>query len=283
MISYSKEKRAKTDYCNICGKFSELTWDHVPPQSCFNEYNTKFNGLFDGLPEEDKFKGLQQNGIRYRSICSNCNNNLLGSNYDPELNIFTKSVKELMVSSIKLPSKILVSVKVNKLARAVCGHLLAAKNFYDSEILIDKKLRKYFLNPELQPPQGMSLLIRIYPYSTIIVMRDAFIAKLGNSSIKFPSGVISIISAYPIAYILSGKGGNCGLLDLFTYCTSDIEQSVEIPIDFYSCFYPNTHEFRNLAWPCNISDEPDGAGMLLGYGHTLDQSIIGIRDLKLPK
>lgn len=29
--SYAREKRKIQDRCNICGRTSDLTWDHVPP------------------------------------------------------------------------------------------------------------------------------------------------------------------------------------------------------------------------------------------------------------
>ena len=34
-------------------------------------------------------------------------------------------------------------IKVNRVARSVVGHMLAAKNFFDAECAIDEKLRSY--------------------------------------------------------------------------------------------------------------------------------------------
>ena len=42
-MHYDKVKRDKTDFCNICGKYENLTWDHVPPKCCNNMYPIRGN------------------------------------------------------------------------------------------------------------------------------------------------------------------------------------------------------------------------------------------------
>lgn len=97
-MKYSREKRDVKDYCNICGKYGRLTWDHVPPKACDNYDLVKYGTFFD-IQDEDPFYSISQNGIKYRSICSNCNNKLLGSNYDIELINFTNTVASLLDST----------------------------------------------------------------------------------------------------------------------------------------------------------------------------------------
>lgn len=103
-MKYQKIKRNQVDKCNICGKESHLTWDHVPPKSCYNNGPIKYNPFFKGIPNE-KYEGEFQSGIRFRSLCENCNNNLLGAKYDPELNKFTLKISELIQSPVILPEK----------------------------------------------------------------------------------------------------------------------------------------------------------------------------------
>ena len=67
---------AEKGYCRICGKYGDLTDDHVPPKSCGNKGRTVFS--------IGQNKLIIQNGFHCRTICSNCNNELLGCNLDKE-------------------------------------------------------------------------------------------------------------------------------------------------------------------------------------------------------
>lgn len=268
---YRKEKRKEYDFCNICGKQRQLTWDHVPPKCCNNHYAIKTNSWMDGIPRETSYGKNYQNGIKYRSLCEECNNKLLGANYDKTLEEFTNQVARIMLSSIILPPVIKISVQVNKLCRAICGHILAAKNFYDNECLTENKLRKYVLCEEELPPYNMSLLYWTYPYSTIAIMRDICVYPNYNKY-EFPKGVISIMNAFPVAYIISTDKEKCGLFDLFSICSKDINEIIEVSVDCSSCYFPETKHLRPFAWPCNISDDEDGAVFMLGVDKCMDDS-----------
>lgn len=105
-------------------------------------------------------------------------------------------------------------VKINRLCRAICGHLLAAKTFYDDLCLIDANLREYVINMGSLPPEDMSLMYWIYPYPTIILMRDINVGSF-NGRYSLPDGTISIMSSFSMAYIVSTtKDEKCGLFDL---------------------------------------------------------------------
>lgn len=272
-MHYKKEKRKEYDFCNICGKQKRLTWDHVPPKCCNNHYAIKTNSWIEGVPKESKYMKKYQNGIKYRSLCEECNNKLLGANYDKALEEFTEELTKIIQSSIILPPVVNISIKVNRLCRAICGHLLAAKNFYDDECLIDKKLREYIIDEKKLPPQEMSLLCWIYPYFTIAIMRDINVYP-NNEKFLFPKGTISLMNSFPAAYVLSTDKEKCGLFDLFNVCSSDIDEIIRIPVDCRSCYYPNTKNIRSFAWPCNISGDEDGIAYMLGFDKCMDDSKI---------
>lgn len=278
-MTYEKKKRNKIDRCNICGVVTNLTWDHVPPKLCYNSTNTKINYFFNGLPKADKYAWQYQNGVRFRSICEKCNNGLLGGVYDVELNKFIHEIKEIITSDITLPSIIeLKNVNINKIVRAVCGHILAAKNYFDDSSLIDKSLRKFVINQDTTPPDNLHLLYWVYPYRTMLILRD-IVVKSNCTNIKFPNGVISVISAFPISYILTTETEKCGLGDLFSYCSRNIENTVNFPLNLLSCMYSGTRIFRNYLWPCNITDDFDGASILLGSN--TNQNIIATRKIDI--
>jgi len=167
-MNYKKIKRGQIDICNICGVKTKLTWDHVPPKCCNNRYSIKVNSWVNGLPLENSFEKQYQNGIRFRTLCEKCNNDLLGAKYDNELAEFTNQVTSIVTSSVISPAVINVPVKVNRLARAICGHLLAAKEYYEETCLIDKRLREYVINDKMKPLSFMRRAVLLYAELTLL-------------------------------------------------------------------------------------------------------------------
>ncbi len=260
--NYSKNKRKKIGICNICGEKRELTWDHVPPKFCFNTEKVKYNKILD-INNQEKLEE-SQNGIKFRSICNDCNNHLLGSRYDKEYKKLVDFLYNLYTSKTELNRYIdIEGLQVNKIARAIVGHFLAAKtSFSNNEI--EKKLRDYFLDETKLPPQEMSLLYYVYIYNTIMIMRDFVPQKIGTDQYKVPSGFISCINSFPLAFILGDKlDDKCGLYDLFDYCTNNIDEVITIRIDLLSYLYADTKTPRNPYWPCNVNDSKTGTDMIL--------------------
>ena len=64
--------------CHICGKYGELTFEHIPPKQAFNWQRAKiYNGneaLKRSKGEQAKYCNLQQGMGKY-SLCQSCNNN----------------------------------------------------------------------------------------------------------------------------------------------------------------------------------------------------------------
>lgn len=277
---YEKQKRDKIDKCNICGSLSILTWDHVPPKFCFNTEKVRYNRIFNKDNKEAKLL-TSQNGIKYRSICDNCNNNLLGSKYDKEYKKIVDLLYNLYINKGSIAQYIDVqNVKVNKLARAIVGHFLAAKNSY-SNTKIDQQLREYFLDDKKLPPKSMSLLYYVYIYNTIMIIRDIIPQNFGKQKMPVPSGIMSCINSFPLAFILVDNPENkCNLFDLFDYCTTDIEEEVTIRINLLSYLYDDLKTPRDLFWPCNVNDSPTGTSMLVITNDSKDSVFSTIRDLK---
>ncbi len=128
-ISFIKQTRAKTDRCNICGRVRELTWDHVPPKSTLLKPNVYASTVFYHMPTADSYMIRYQSGIKYRSICQECNGERIGRN-DIELAKFVKDVAEYL-STKGSEDTFTVSTKINRLLRAICGHFLAMKMSFD--------------------------------------------------------------------------------------------------------------------------------------------------------
>lgn len=159
--NYAREKRKLKDRCNICGQVSDLTWDHVPPKFCFNNEKVKYNSLLE-INEKSPQSKISQNGIKYRSICSRCNNDLLGSDYDKEYKKLVDILYKLYITPGEIGQYVEIEgINANKIARAIIGHFLAARNEYIDGKL-ENELREYFLNPNLKPPKEFKLFYYVY-------------------------------------------------------------------------------------------------------------------------
>ena len=81
----------KIGKCSICGEYTELTFEHVPPKSAGNNQTANFYKIIDINKSVMQYKTLpwnlkkvkykqQQRGAGYYSLCKQCNN-LTGSKY----------------------------------------------------------------------------------------------------------------------------------------------------------------------------------------------------------
>lgn len=276
-MHYDKKKRNEIDRCNICGKRTKLSWDHVPPKCCNNNSKIKVNTFFEGPPNDgakDYIKNFQ-NGVKYRSICNECNNSLLGGNYDKELERFTQTIDRNLTTNIILPRDINIKINVNMLCRAICGHLLAAKNFFDNSIN-ENILREYVLNDSLYPPENFKLLYWIYPYSAIFIMRDFWIESDVNH--PRPDGMISLMYSFPIGYLLVYKNKNdCGLDNLFKYCSNKIKEEVYIKINKTSYYFVNSNKIKDFFWPCDINRDDGSIAYIICNDRIMRDSFVGNR------
>ena len=262
---YESNKRDKNDKCNICGKQADLTWDHIPPKFNRNNGRTSYSIPFSltGVGNKTRDYYISQNGIKFRSICSFCNNTLLGSIYDITYKEYIDAIESIIFSGNILPRYLTIKVEINRLCRAIVGHLLAAKNFYD-DCEIDKELRKYFLDQTMLPPQNYRLQQLFYPFADIFLIRDAALVCDEGKRNLFPDGAVSCLSSPPLSLILSQGEAITGLLDLFSLCTINIGDICMINFDVLSCFYNNTFIPRSPNWPCVIDMEYGVYGIIGG-------------------
>lgn len=230
-------KRGKVGICNICKQSASLSWDHVPPKGGLKitkvtsvEQITILQHL-TGNPEEQKYC-ISQNGVKYRTLCKQCNERL-GHNYDPVLNNFAIGVGEILQSTLKVPPVIHYRTQPVILIRSILGHLLAAKAFIDNQI-IDDKIRDFLLDEKAALPEDIKIFYWLYPYREIVVIRDVVMPRIrGNfSEVEVGFGFFTgILKYFPVAYLVCNLEQYDGLNELTAYRDLKLQETAEIPID----------------------------------------------------
>lgn len=247
-INYVKDKREKIGKCNICGESKKLSWDHVPPKGAIFyddvELRSVFNKYVDDCP-----KIFSQNGTKFRSICSDCNNNL-GSKFDIEFNDFIQSLAIKVFDEFPRANSVTVNNSPNKIVRALFGHLLAAKSEYQ-ETNIDKLMRKYISNEEEVDP-GINIYCWFYPYNRIEIMRDYAKATLGNSELN---DFFSLLKMYPVSFYITENETYPDFMNLRDLCIKSNNSNINIVLDI------DIDKLKHHDWPILLDDN----SILLGH------------------
>lgn len=223
--------------CNLCGTSARLTEDHIPPKGVPLVGQAFLERLTDTLGvERGSSKGrIFQRGVKYRSICAKCNNELLGQAYDPVLISFYKDVHSSLSDRIYV--SIDVMVQQNRLFRSVVGHLLAHGVGQHRTGPFQSQLNDYFLDASAVFPPNLRLYCWVYPYKAQVVARG--LASIFDFRFKSESLIFSILKFFPVAWM-------CSTADLPEYVSDQV-----IRVDHISTANLNDHATITLN-PSNI-------------------------------
>lgn len=160
----------KEGYCNICNTFGPLTRDHIPPKGSVVIKPIIISHLSTFVGHDNSKTKISRNGLKIRSICEKCNSELLGGIYDPEFISFTNQVATTLRLTqnhqIFLPKLIPVTIKTQKVARSIIGHLLAGHP-PSTKPIIDAPMyglyRKYFLDKCMDFPDSLEIYFWLFP------------------------------------------------------------------------------------------------------------------------
>jgi len=224
---------SREGFCNICGEFRKLSKDHVPPKGCGNVGRTEVFELIDALGAELPLRPRtkQQNGAHHRTLCENCNN-LLGSNYDPELIRFSASVRTIARSPLVLPRILDIPCIPGRLARSVVGHVLAAgprETSGPTTGTMQAGLSAYVLDESAQFPEQLDVYYWLYPYTTQVAISAAgLMVGMGRAFV-----VIGVLKFFPVGFLLAWerpRGMRFNLAALRPYHRQDGMSEVLLPL-----------------------------------------------------
>ena len=234
--------------CNICGCYAQLSEDHVPPKCCSNKGNVKFYALFDRNFQPTKKPKQAQNGIKFKTICSACNNERLGKELDPFLGEMQNEIVDMCSNFTSLSDGGILNVCINKVTRCVIGHMLAAFPHYINTTF-ENSLRGYFFNKTKKSITGQHLYLWINFEKRVAIARNVGIALDAD----FNGAMISLLKFPGAAFMLCDKQIDDHMIDLFDYTTDNWDDYVNIPINMDSII-SNRGEVKTTEWPLIEND-----------------------------
>lgn len=236
-----KIKREQIDKCNICLQTKELSWDHVPPKAGIKLSSVEISNIHDiltGHPEPQK--DFSQNGVKYRTICRDCNSKL-GRDYDNTLNSLNSTIRLYLKSNLQLLPFTYVRTKPVRLIKAILGHILSAKKAVDNSVF-DEKIRNYLFDDIAVLPDDIHILYWIYPFDCTIIQRDFYMpAVRGDIS---SSILCHVLKYFPLAFLISDKEDYHGLPSLTKYKSLSVDNEIDLRI--------NLLRVEPLDWPERI-------------------------------
>lgn len=239
---YSKSKREKHGKCNICPNEEKLTYDHVPPKNSTVIKVVEQETIFAKLTQKERKINISQNGVKFRTLCSVCNNHRLGIELDPVLNDFSQSIFMFLKSNLFLPKYIEIETRPAALVRAVIGHILAAKIEIDNSE-DENLMRRFFLNHIETIPNEINIFYWIYPYEHTVVIRDIAMPSVRG---KYKDiGIFSVLKYFPMAFLVTNLTEYNNLPSLTYHRTIGFEEKRKITI--------NLQHVMPLDWPENVA------------------------------
>lgn len=155
------------------------------------------------------------------------------------MNDFARGIGKFLHTALHLPEIPHYETRPNRLIRAICGHLLAAKGDLETTTT-DEILRHFVFDEKSEFPKQLKVFYWIYSYSYVAIIRDVIMpAERGNFE---KIGFVSILKYFPVGYIICDLDGYEALNDLSFYLTSHLDKTVSIPTLLNQIHHPQWPE-----------------------------------------
>jgi len=206
---------AKMGKCHICGTYSQLTFEHVPPRAAFNKHKqfvyfgeeiiARFGS--ERLPWDFSYsKGKQkQGGVGFNTLCTKCNNDTGGWYANAFVDFIYKGYKDIINKRIITNTWVTINFERIYPLRVI-KQILAMFFSINNPSLgdVEEELRTFVLGKDTR---GLSNKYGIYIY----ILNGMISRYIGVASILSCIGmvgvdkrirVVSELSAPPFGYVL---------------------------------------------------------------------------------
>jgi len=226
--------------CNICPNEGALSWDHVPPKGGYFPTKMEMNNVLGALSAKDEYKKYQetQNGVKFRTICRDCNSKL-NKLYDKEINKFANSLGKFLRSNLILPPVIEYEVKPVKIMKGILGHLLSVK-LENLDTPFDNQIRDIIFSSNKRISNDIHIFYWIYPYQNVVILRDFGMTKYRNGNLR-DVAFFQLLKYPPVAYLITDASSYQGLPELTQFRDLDDDKEIKMMI--------NLKNIHPVDWP----------------------------------
>ena len=269
------------DICALCGRETEMTFEHIPPKSCFNSTpfkpvsgETMIKAMSDNKRNPWETNGLpyenQQRGFGKWSLCSDCYSKT-GSWYGEDYAKFSRSLHSLLEKNdVETNGYIdfeIFDVYPLRIVKQMLSMICSInQQFFDDERI--KTIADFVLDNEAKVLNNQNYRIFFYLISNKTftkVCPMSWLIKGTNNTEEFTIDIASEIYAYPIGivvYFNPREGFNhCGV-DITELCEAGYDQKanmrINVPILESNILFPCDYRSREEITSCmnsNIIDE----------------------------
>lgn len=202
--------KKKFGKCHLCGKYEELTFEHVPPKSANNKDRAKLltgKEIFDTkkLRTGESLRYInQQQGAGNYTLCKECNNNT-GDWYAKEYIKFANEIGYILTNQIDLNTSKGIILDSNKLyfqriiKQVLCMFLSTIQPEYAMEF---KDIREYILNKNSTEFNSKKYRISMYLLKNYEISHSGILGLLLKENGETTIRKVAIMNLYPIGFIL---------------------------------------------------------------------------------
>lgn len=206
----SRHTSINEGYCLICGTYGRLSPDHVPPKGAITITKVEQRHITEmkGLSVDDIRGVVSNNGSKFKTICHDCNNRVLGGN-DDEIARVCKDLTSKISHYFQLANSPYSTIQTNvnsiRFARAMIGHVLAATSVEECKTEpvntpYFEPLKRFVLGDDSAIDGTHDIYYWFYPFNMHISAK--FVAFRNAGHFAF----CSLLSFFPIAFMVTKKG-----------------------------------------------------------------------------
>ena len=243
-MRYRGFKRGKRGPCNICLADAELTWDHVPPKGCQEFRSIEIHSSLKCIATDESLSRQEysQNGLKYRTLCAKCNNQL-GREDDPYLIDFSRTVTRYLSTELWVPEVVSIRTRPIRLLRSVLGHLLAARTSLGT--VPESRIRKFILKLGSRLDESINIFYWIHPYKCIKIQNDCGIIALRQKG-DSRTGIFSVLKFFPLAFLITSLEQYEGLPNITSFRNLQLDDEAAVSVDLV--------RVHHYAWPEHPQD-----------------------------
>ena len=234
----------KLDRCVLCGKYTALTFEHIPPRKALNNTPIRSYNVFDVMVDGEKmpwdFNGrkykIMQKGMGLSTLCEKCNNNT-GSWYAKDYGDFSNkmylTVNNATVPNDKTVYAICTGIYPLRIFKQIICMFLSVNNLFElnelQNFVKDRYTNVFFKNKyRVYMYINNGEYLKMIPISTI--------GKLGEGSNVFKdmqSITISELTTIPLGFVLCLNNDDksmCFGVDITGFCDYSYDDKVDLEI-----------------------------------------------------